>query len=807
MPGSESGEQRAASEKQKVLFDASNDFNAINTEDVRSATSQGVTNFDQLIPLNTDGNKFQFEAEPCIDVARGTDVEPLPNIVPNLAQNLRSSTNEENRAESFMVGGINNIGTLGDGNEKNMTLRFSIPIPQAGPRPTSSIHGSAYSSTPGTFSISSRGCTSTAPSTVPSTCSSNNSVVSLNEKGVAGNGKGQNMNRPNGSQPKQASSAQSQNDSATITATSNLNETIVLGNDTGQSPTIDRIDSALLSALCDPRERYGLLRLEQTLIEFMNERTTGYIEVGGPNNSIVIGGKNGGKFSSIAASCQTGVGLCENEIRIGKQTSFQRLCLHRLADRFNIARESASSLSSWSAGLSPTSTNTSADDTRACNSGLVTVPASGSSMPGLIRLVKVKNSRIPQNLLIDLDVSSYQRHDSRIGSSLHKEVHSGDRKPESVCNLSENFASISVDDKNSKPFHKKSNFKPRRKMKIMKRNNGSNNSLKSTNSNEQKNSKKKNRNNLKGKNLSDKEKAYAEARARIFNETQPNANGDIFEKIKQSREIESVSQIQTPTNMSTAVRQNTSASPESSVAPSEIEDDTEALSKVSFVSVNGLNETTEADIENSSTSTSLSFARDSQHAQAAASATSGAASKVTWRNRRHEENDPDFWRGFSRHSQYYGPSTSGQNFMNNSPNNVQANSYSHHGMMPQHHHSPQIYYPSGSHSRIPYNISTESNGGQYSQNLSQGHSQQTPTYYSNHSQSPAYYHHSQHNQLHPNYHINNGSYVAASNSAHVSMYGNREVNSSTSNNVSSKRTGNIVYNMEEFPVLQGSQDK
>ena len=105
----------------------------------------------------------------------------------------------------------------------------------------------------------------------------------------------------------------------------------------------------------DPRERHALLRLEQTMIDFMKEETTGYIEVGGPNNSIVISPR--GNIGKNEATCLT-----------GRPTSFQRCYLHRLADRFGIVRE--------------TNDN------------------------GMIRLIKIKGeSSIPSRLLIDLEPS------------------------------------------------------------------------------------------------------------------------------------------------------------------------------------------------------------------------------------------------------------------------------------------------------------------------------------------------------------------------------------------------------------------
>jgi len=111
------------------------------------------------------------------------------------------------------------------------------------------------------------------------------------------------------------------------------------------------VDSALLAAMRDSRERVALLRLEQVMIDFMNI-SDGYLEVGGPFNSVVL-------------SPSKRNGLTQDVHGGGRQTSFQRCLLHRLADRFGILREA------------------------------------GTLMEGSIRLVKQKDSRVPKKLLLD----------------------------------------------------------------------------------------------------------------------------------------------------------------------------------------------------------------------------------------------------------------------------------------------------------------------------------------------------------------------------------------------------------------------
>jgi hypothetical protein len=264
----------------------------------------------------------------------------------------------------------------------------------------------------------------------------------------------------------------------------------------------DEVDSALLCAMKDQRERVALLRLEQTMLDFMKEEVR-YIEVGGPNNSVVI-----------SPNDSTG----KPQLPTGRPTSFQRCCLHRLADRFGIVRE--------------------------------TTP------DGMIRLVKVKDSQIPKKLLIDLEPSEYE-----------------DDNDTEVRALTSILSDSSI--KGGK-----------QKMKIMKR---SSSSLGSSNS--LKNSVEKGNSARDRKKLSDKEKAYAEARARIFNESGANtADADL-----KPNQVMTTSPLPTP--------------PEStSDSPSPLEQQTDSVS-----------------------------------------------SKVTWRNRREEENDPDFQRlaGPSSHYDAY----------------------------------------------------------------------------------------------------------------------------------------------------------
>lgn len=264
-------------------------------------------------------------------------------------------------------------------------------------------------------------------------------------------------------------------------------------------PTTDGIvDSALLSAMRDPRERRAVLKLEQSMVEFMLNTELQTINVGGPYNSIIVGLRSSQPISYA---------------NIGRTTSFQRCWLHRLCDRFQVSRESLDV--DW------------------------------------IALTKTEHACIPAKLLINLDPSQYA--------------------------LEEQLTSLTV---GSKPV----------KMKIMKRS-GSNSFGSSGSLLEKSERSKSNKKNLPGK---EKEKAYAEARARIFSN---GMEGDepIF-----------------PTND----------------APTCV-----TTSQVELSASSNLHE-----------SSSHQFDRPN-------ASNTGSVSKVTWRNRQQEEADPDF----QRQQPYYSP--------------------------------------------------------------------------------------------------------------------------------------------------------
>jgi hypothetical protein len=342
-------------------------------------------------------------------------------------------------------------------------------------------------------------------------------------------------------------------------------------------PDDETIDSALLAALRDPRERLGLLKLENALIDFMIT-SDGYIEVGGPYNSVVISPTSGMLSGSSVSSDRP-------------QSTFQRCILHRLADRFSIVRES------------------------------------GNLMEGYIRLVKIKESRTPKKLLLHLDSKEYN-------SPVDEATRSMDQ-----MNISGQGGSSSsgVYTPNGNTVNNKA--KPR-KVKIMKRNSSTSGSGSNKNS-DSKNTPRK------AKNLSDREKAYAEARARIFAEQQGEGEAGI-----------AGSGLPTPA----------AATPSPTITPS--------------ASRNSFNSLEEDGIPEESDDKARSRAANS------------AVTKATYRNRRQEENDPDFQRGGAVVvSPSYGPDVYGRY-----PAGVAGTSYPQHtpqnaGFYPPYAEDNTAYYP------------------------------------------------------------------------------------------------------------------
>lgn len=734
--------------------------------------------------------------------------------------------------------------------DKNLQLRFSIP--QAPRLATSSIQGGSVYSNPGTFSISSRGCTTTTAASTSSACSSASSDKQtkspLNWKSSSQQNSGEqncsyliaqnqtsqsqynhhnvgvNMNTIN-SQKHFSQVTGTHSDSSGPCPTWNSSTNTPASGGISADDGVDRIDSALLSALNDPREKYGLLRLEQTLVDFMNEKTTGYIEVGGPNNSIVIGGQTGGRLNNVSNNATLSSSIGETDGRTGKQNRFQRLCLHRLADRFNIVRESASA--SWSH-----TPNTSSHQAQPCaqqeDCRQNNLMENGPTIPGLIRLVKVKNSRIPPNLLIDLDPARYTN--GTLSSSVGTPCASTE-KITITKDPSNSLSNMSIENNNNSnstkiggvAFVKRQASKPSKKMMIMKRDGGSSGSLHNDKRNKGKHSNK-------GRNFSEKEKAYAEARARIFNDTKDTTttaaastsenNKDCFSTSTQNvnKQKEGENCVSPGAPFAPKHHQLHSASPLSSSAPSDAGEDDDA-----FISDYG----NRGDENYNEMISRASLSRD--HNSAVASSTVGAMSKVTWRNRREEENDPDFRRG-------YGPSVAALNtqlhygtvsssfsgvsgISTSNPINPYHMSDSHYGVMhnssPKNsgHYNPhqQIFYPSGSvpsqqHQRQQtYN---NTNSRYFSQAINQQQQQQQATvpetYYKQTTQTAtSYFAQPSVRSFHRN--TVTSSVNSKNNSESFESappQGLFNDNSSARTSTSGEgRQSNIVYNMDEFPAL------
>lgn len=419
---------------------------------------------------------------------------------------------------------------------------------------------------------------------------------------------------------------------------------------------LDEVDSALLSALCDTRERKALFRLEQVIVDFMKDKSSGYMEVGGAFNSIVLNQASGGEASdeqTSAAYQQSLQDLQFQQQRGLRQTSFQRLILHRLADRFNIIREQLNNANER--GLV---------DVGAVNHG------QGPMTPGLIRLVKTNESCVPSHLLIDINLVlliNYKNPRARNygggnnGINANNAVPVGNNYEEgAVKNITDNMSSATLKSPSVAGSSTSSGKKSNKKMVIMKRNSSSGDAMEGKGKGKQKGK-------ARRKKLEDREKAYEEARARIFgiHERNGGAGGgdDHVEKgekaaIPQSADAQDA--VATPMGSC-----HSSFSVEKDVAsftsygatgvaehiiPSQLVSATPSAVRMSPPSPEALARDREsaafspskmapaAETETSRQSSSFSAA------PAPAAVTSGAIFKAVYRNRQQEENDPDFKR-------------------------------------------------------------------------------------------------------------------------------------------------------------------
>mmetsp|Transcript_12860 Transcript_12860/g.15083 ORF Transcript_12860/g.15083 Transcript_12860/m.15083 type:complete len:745 (+) Transcript_12860:200-2434(+) len=442
------------------------------------------------------------------------------------------------------------------------------------------------------------------------------------------------------------------------------------------------VDAALLSALRDPRERVALLRLEQKLVEFANDPTLTQVEVGPGNGDSVV--------NNLAPTSSTSSGTAEVEPNSGTstsnainrelqnmnlRTSFHRKCLHKLADRFRISRETTEN--------------------------------------NAIRLMKGVDSRVPNKLLIDLPIENGCMSNGRsihtnqpnaqtgtvngiipisggpvapngIVSSSHAPQDRIGESNNSIIPITDGLSSIQLSSHGGGGGKKS---RKKEKIKIFKRSmaqkgssgnlsmkDGSNGDMNGSNSNRRK------------KNLGDKEKAYAEARARIFNSSSENSTN----KSNSAAQVNNTDDLSydrghsdhtTPHTAAVAVPnyQDTNGtfittgdrkcpphsaalgefytaspqtfSPVSDAPPpyssSSVTTSTTATSatpssaSLHFCTLANAISTEPASASSANGPTTKNRASNS----APAAVTSGAASKVTWRNRQQEASDPDFQRG------------------------------------------------------------------------------------------------------------------------------------------------------------------
>ena len=388
-------------------------------------------------------------------------------------------------------------------------------------------------------------------------------------------------------------------------------------NDVPSTPAADVIDSALLAALRDPRERLGLLKLEQNLIDFLEKQPQdSYVDIGGPYNSTVISptlGYIGQQPQQLQAAAQPQ----PDGTNGGRpQTTFQRCILHRICDRFNMTRE-----------------NSYKTDAYGCY---------------LIRVCKGSDSKKPPRRLLNVKESEYQ-----IPRPPDNTSGNGGSNPNSQ--LSANFQQMNLASSGqaaSAGVNGPSGTKGSRKVgkiKIMKRA-GSNISNGSSGSNNSKS--KNNATAIKTRSsLSEKEKKYAEARARIFEQEEANKS----ENGEQSGESSYNNLSATPAVFVPGSHYNNDAyggynNYNNNIHSYNPSRPSSQLPSVSSSASGFVTRNPKAPLHNDSATSLNSMASnnsgkgsnsDSDQQQA----TTTARSKATYRNRQQEETDPDFRRG------------------------------------------------------------------------------------------------------------------------------------------------------------------
>ncbi|KAL3822489.1 hypothetical protein ACHAXA_002507 [Cyclostephanos tholiformis] len=424
---------------------------------------------------------------------------------------------------------------------------------------------------------------------------------------------------------------------------------------------LEEVDSALLSALCDPRERKALLRLEQIMVDFINDKSSGSMEVGGAFNAIALnqnvvddGSQN--CYGEAASDGQLHVvsqqghqEFLYQQQRGLRQTSFQRLILHRLADRFNIFREQI---------LHP---NVGAGNRN--ERGLLDMGMGAQQFfsPGLIRLVKMNESSVPTHLLIDIDLSlliNYKNPRARnyYGGGITSNV-ATDIFDDGARNITENMASATLKTQTSVAM---SSSKKTKKMVIMKRDSSGEGGgdLEGSGKGKQNGKSRK-------KKLEDREKAYEEARARIFGLSESSGKentddgDDNAEKseaghcVPQSHNSHAITPASPNLSNSFFSAEGDVINPVTSSNAAEVDLSrhmvpSQLISAATLTSDHSSPSTSDLDRDsgpNSTPSRVASSEADTLRQPSVPAAVTGAAvSKAVYRNRLQEENDPDFRR-------------------------------------------------------------------------------------------------------------------------------------------------------------------
>jgi len=468
----------------------------------------------------------------------------------------------------------------------------------------------------------------------------------------------------------------------------------------------DVIDPALLSALRDGRERRNLLKLEQTMIELCRKNSSMHLDVlpysyyqnsnnaiGGMNN-----GQSGGGFGNNGGV--GGGGTMNGNSGFRMQTSFQRLCLHRLADRFGIIRENilghpggngemhsnantSGIMGGNNVGIVPNvagaTTSTGCVVNYGGSYGAYFVPQQQQQQQqqqhtmNTIRLVKTRDSRIPSPLLIDLDCqhgdavqNGVNNGDSACGAvgsgsgQWYRGENSGNTASDGMAAMKEttqdmikSLSGLSLNnDTMNGSNHSSANINvagkqtKQRRPKIMKRGGKDDKNKKGVG--EKAGGKKKKR-----LALSERERAYAEARARIFGTDV--VEGDVNAVVAGDPAlVEGAVNTSSPSSNVISAPHTTLnfATPDCSISSAVADTATE-------VRTSSPNKTAPSTTASASPSPPLPHDIDNDAAPSTSTAgnigvnSNPSISKVTWRNRRMEVNDPDFRRQTAHNTQPY----------------------------------------------------------------------------------------------------------------------------------------------------------